>query len=123
MSNLPPKDESGQNCVQISCLQVAEDAESSWQGAQMFKLHFQPDIIYASSRCDPELLDQLKEAYEDMAMEHTDEAEQHGKTKSCPIRLEKASSFTTDQVRFPNLFPLLRPQVNDVLHFAHLDCA
>lgn len=89
----------------------------------MFKLHFQPDIIYASSRCDPELLDQLKEAYEDMAMEHTDEAEQHGKTKSCPIRLEKASSFTTDQVRFPNLFPLLRPQVNDVLHFAHLDCA
>ena len=85
--------------VQVTCLQVLDDGESGWQGAQMFKLHFQPDIIFASSRTDPSLLDELKEPYEAIPDEPEDEQDMATESsKAASVRLEKASLFSLDQV-------------------------
>ena len=79
--------------MQVECIQAADNAECSWQAARLFKLQFQPDIIYVSSRCDPDLIDLLREPFEDLS---TDE---DGVSKSPAIRLEKATSFSTEMVR------------------------
>jgi hypothetical protein len=78
--------------VQISALQAPDDAVSGWQLLQMAKIQTQPQVIYTSSRSDPDFVDALRAAYEGCS----EDAEPCRMTPH--VRLEKASLFRPEQV-------------------------
>jgi hypothetical protein len=87
--------------VQISAFQAPDDAMSGWQMLQLAKIQTQPQVIYTSSRSDPDFVDALREPYEGCS----EDAEPCRLTPN--VRLEKANLFRPEQVKSHSLPPLL----------------